>query len=81
VFKQDDKMTSALDLDLYPATITVSEANASALLRAIIELEHKSGRELTAEMLDAIIKVSQDLYYPSWTIEYFARKRASLQGV
>jgi hypothetical protein len=70
-----------LDLDLYPSTITVSEADASALLRAIIELEHKSGRELSTEMLDAIIKVAQDLYYPSWTVKYFQNKRDAVQGV
>jgi hypothetical protein len=69
-------MTKALDLDLYPATITITEADASALIRAIIDLEHKSGRELTAEMLDAIVRVSGDLYYPSFTIKYFANKRA-----
>jgi hypothetical protein len=70
-------MTTNLDLDLYPATVTLTEADASALLRAIIELEHKSGRELPPDVLDSIIRVAQNLYYPSFTIEYFARKRSA----
>jgi len=68
-------MTDNLDLNLFPATVTLTEADASALLRAIIELEHKSGRELPPDMLDAIVRVATDLYYPSWTIKYFANKR------
>lgn len=68
-------MTTSLDLDQYQPTVTLTEADASALLRAIIELEHKSGRELPPDMLNAIVRVATDLYYPSWTIKYFADKR------